>query len=118
MLFFYWNCPDSVVLCYFSIGTVLNRKTTKYHTVRTVPTSMKNNKIQSCQDSSNRKITKYHTVRTVPKSMKNNKMCGILLFSMDVGTGLTVWYFVVFLLDFGTVLAVVFCCFSWMLELF
>jgi hypothetical protein len=23
---------------------------------------------------------------------------------MDVGTGLTVWYFVVFLLDFGTVL--------------
>jgi hypothetical protein len=29
-----------------------------------------------------------------------------------------VWYFVVFLLDFGTVLAVVFCCFSWMLELF
>jgi hypothetical protein len=31
---------------------------------------------------------------------------------MDVGTGLTVWYFVVFLLDFGTVLTVVFCCFS------
>jgi hypothetical protein len=39
---------------------------TKYHTVRTVPTSMKNNKIPHCQDSSNRKITKYHTVRTVP----------------------------------------------------
>ena len=44
--------------------------------------------------------------------------CGILLFFMDVGTGLTVWYFVVFLLGFGTVLTVVFCCFSWMLELF
>jgi hypothetical protein len=39
---------------------------TKYHTVRTVPTYMKNNKIPHCQDSSNRKITKYHTVRTVP----------------------------------------------------
>jgi hypothetical protein len=36
---------------------------------------------------------------------------------VDVGTGLTVWYFVVFLLDLGTVLAVIFCCFSWMLEL-
>jgi hypothetical protein len=47
---------------------------TKYHTVRTVPTSMKNNKIPHCQDSSNRKITKYHTVRTVPTSMKNNKI--------------------------------------------
>jgi ribosomal protein S8 len=23
MLFFYWNCPDNVVLCYFSIGSVL-----------------------------------------------------------------------------------------------
>jgi hypothetical protein len=44
--------------------------------------------------------------------------CGILLFFMDVGNGLTVWYFVNFLLDFGTVLTVVFCCFSWMLELF
>jgi hypothetical protein len=55
---------------------------------------MKNNKIPHCQDSSNRKITKYHTVRTVPTSMKNNKIpqsgqfqnpiekqqCGILLF--------------------------------------
>jgi hypothetical protein len=35
---------------------------------------------------------------------------------MDVGTGLTVWYFVVFLLDFGTVLTVVFCCFSLPIE--
>jgi hypothetical protein len=35
---------------------------------------MKNNKIPHCQDSSNRKITKYHTVRTVPTSMKNNKI--------------------------------------------
>jgi hypothetical protein len=34
-----------------------NRKTTKYHTVRPVPTSMKNNKIPHCQDYSNRKIT-------------------------------------------------------------
>jgi hypothetical protein len=34
---------------------------------------MKNNKIPHCQDSSNRKKTKYHTVRTVPISMKNNK---------------------------------------------
>jgi hypothetical protein len=32
-----------------------NRKTTKYHTVRPVPTSMKNNKIPHCQDSSNKK---------------------------------------------------------------
>jgi hypothetical protein len=63
-----WNWPDSVVFCCFFIGTVLtvwycvvflfdfgnssNRKTTKYHTVRPVPTSMK--------------TTKYHTVRTVP----------------------------------------------------
>jgi hypothetical protein len=38
---------------------------------------MKNNKIPHCQDSS----------------------CGILLFFMDVGTVLTVWYFVVFLLE-------------------
>jgi hypothetical protein len=43
-----------------------NRKITKYHTVRTVPTSIKNNKIPHCQNSSNRKTTKYHTVRTVP----------------------------------------------------
>jgi hypothetical protein len=35
---------------------------------------MKNNKIPHCQDSSNRKITKYHTLRTVPTSMKNNKI--------------------------------------------
>jgi hypothetical protein len=49
-----------------------NRKTTKYHTVRIVPTSMKNNKIPHCQNSSNKKTTKYHTVRTVPTSMKNN----------------------------------------------
>jgi hypothetical protein len=35
---------------------------------------MKNNKIPHCQDSSNRKTTKYHTVRTVPTSMKNNKI--------------------------------------------
>jgi hypothetical protein len=67
---FYWNCPDSVVFCYFSIRTFLtvwyfvvfhrcwnSPDTTKYHTVRPVPTSMKNNKIPHCQDSSNRKIT-------------------------------------------------------------
>jgi hypothetical protein len=30
-----------------------NRKTTKYHTVRPIPTSMKNNKIPHCQNSSN-----------------------------------------------------------------
>jgi hypothetical protein len=35
---------------------------------------MKNNKITHYQDSSNRKITKYHTVRTVPTSMKNHKI--------------------------------------------
>jgi hypothetical protein len=35
---------------------------------------MKNNKITHCQDSSNRKITKYHTVRTVPTSMKDHKI--------------------------------------------
>jgi hypothetical protein len=35
---------------------------------------MKNNKIPHCQDNSNRKITKYNTVRTVPTSMKNNKI--------------------------------------------
>jgi hypothetical protein len=70
-----------------------NRKTTKYHTVSPVPTSMKNNKIPHCQDSSNRKTRKYHTVRTVPTFMKNNKI------PIDVGTGLTVWYFVVFLLE-------------------
>jgi hypothetical protein len=35
---------------------------------------MKNNKIPHCQDSSNKKITKYHTVRTVPTLMKNNKI--------------------------------------------
>jgi hypothetical protein len=33
---------------------------------------MKNNKIPHCQNSSNKKTTKYHTVRTVPTSMKNN----------------------------------------------
>ena len=35
-----------------------------------------------------------------------SQQCGILLFFMDVETILTVWYFVVFLLDFGTVLTV------------
>jgi hypothetical protein len=35
---------------------------------------MKNNKIPHCQDSSNRKTTKYHTVRTVPTYIKNNKI--------------------------------------------
>jgi hypothetical protein len=34
---------------------------------------MKNNKIPHFQDSSNRKIIKYHTLKTVPTSMKNNK---------------------------------------------
>jgi hypothetical protein len=109
MLFFYWNCPDSVIFCCFSIGTILtvwyfvffllniiphcqdssNRKITKYHTVRTVPTSMKNNKIPHCRASSNIyekhqnttlsgqfqhlwKTTKYHTVRTVPIEKKQN----------------------------------------------
>jgi uncharacterized membrane protein len=129
MLFFYWNCPDRVVLCYFSIRTVLtephcqnssnihekqqnttvrtdlksNRKTTKCHTVRTVPTSMKNNKIPHCQDSSNRKTTKYHTVRTVPTSMKNN---------ISIGTVLTVWYFVIFHRCWNCPDSVAFCCFS------
>jgi hypothetical protein len=78
------------------------------------------------QDSSNRKITKYNTVITVPASMKNNKIPQPGQFQNPIekqqnttlSTGLTVWYFVVFLLDFGTVLTVVFCCFSWMLELF
>jgi hypothetical protein len=41
--------------------------------------------------------------------------CGILLFSMDVGTVLTVWYFVFFYWNCPD--SVVFCCFSWMLEL-
>jgi hypothetical protein len=46
--------------------------------VRTVPTSMKNNKITHCQDSSNRrKITKYHTVRTFPiKKQQNTTLSG------------------------------------------
>ena len=44
--------------------------------------------------------------------------CGILLFFMDIGTGLTVWYFVVFLLDFGTVLAVVFLELFWQCGIF
>jgi hypothetical protein len=35
---------------------------------------MKNNKMPHCQESSNRKITKYHTVRTVPTTMKNNEI--------------------------------------------
>jgi hypothetical protein len=35
---------------------------------------MKNNKIPHCQDSSNKKTTKYHTVRPVPSSMKNSKI--------------------------------------------
>jgi hypothetical protein len=65
-------------------------------TVRTVPTFMKNNKIPHCQDSSNRKITKYHTVRTVPTSMKNNNIPQSGQFQNPV---LTVWYFVIFLLE-------------------
>jgi hypothetical protein len=59
MLFFYWNYSS-------------NTKKTKYNTVRTVPTSMKNNKIPHCQNSSNRKTTKYHTVRPVPIEEKQN----------------------------------------------
>jgi hypothetical protein len=47
-----------------------NKKTTKYHTVRTV--SIENNKIPHCQDSSNRKTTKYNTVRTVPIEKQQN----------------------------------------------
>jgi hypothetical protein len=39
----FWNCPENVS----------NKKTTKYHTVRTDPTSMKNNKIPHCQNRSN-----------------------------------------------------------------
>jgi hypothetical protein len=86
LLFFYWNCSDSVVFCCFLKNNKIphcqdssNRKTRKYHTVRTVPTFMKNNKIPHCQDSSNRKITKYHNV--------------------SIGTVLTVWYYVIFLLE-------------------
>jgi hypothetical protein len=81
---------------YFVIFLLELRKTTKYHTVRPVPTSMKNNKIPHCQDSSNRKTTKYHTVRTVHCS-----------------DSVVFCYF-----SIRTVLTVVFCCFSWILELF
>jgi hypothetical protein len=53
--------------------------------------------------------------------------CDILLFVIDVGTVLTVWYFVVFhrcwncsdsVVFWNCSDSVVFCCFSWMLELF
>jgi hypothetical protein len=76
---------------------------------------MKNNKIPHCQDSSNRKKTKYHTVWTVPIEKQQNITlsgqfrfsigswncpgCDILLFFMDVGTVMTVLYFVIFLLE-------------------
>jgi hypothetical protein len=42
------------VLHFNTVRTVpkSNRKTTKYHNVRTVPTTMKNNKIPPCQDIS------------------------------------------------------------------
>jgi hypothetical protein len=80
-----------ILLFYHTVRTVpkSNRKTTKYHTVRTVP-------------KSNRKTTKYHTVRTVPKSNRKTtkyQSSGILLLFMDIGTVLTVWYFVIFLVE-------------------
>jgi hypothetical protein len=102
MLFFYWNCPDSVVFCYFSIWTVLT--VWYFVALRTVPTSIKNNKIQPCQDSSNRKITKYHTVRTVPTSMKN-----FVIFLLELSW---LWYFVVFHGCWNCSDSVVFCYFS------
>jgi hypothetical protein len=69
------------------------------------------NKIPHCQNSSNRKTTKYHTVRPFPTSMKNNNRCwkwpdSVVFCCFSIGTVLTVWYCVVFLLDFGTVLTV------------
>jgi hypothetical protein len=39
----------------FLLETKSNIKKTKYHTVRPVPTSMKNNKIPHVQNSSNKK---------------------------------------------------------------
>jgi hypothetical protein len=43
-----------------------NRKTTKYHTVRTVLIEKQQNTTLSGQFQHLRKKTKYHTVRTVP----------------------------------------------------
>jgi hypothetical protein len=94
MLFLYWNSPDSVVLCYFSIGTVLTVwywKITKYNTVRTVPTSVKNNKMWY--------FVVFHRCWNWPDS--------VVFCCFFIGTVLTVWYCVIFLLDFGTVLTVV-----------
>jgi hypothetical protein len=90
---------------------------------------MKNNKIPHCQDSSNRKTTKYHTIRTVPTSMKNNKIpqprqsqntiercwnCSdsVVFCCFSIETVLTVWYFVVFHGYWNWPDSVVFCCFS------
>jgi hypothetical protein len=94
---------------------------------------MKNNKIPvRTVPKSNRKTTKYHTVRPVPTSMKNNKIPHCRESSNTIGFwNCPDWYFVVFhgywncsdsavfcYFSIRTVLNVVFCCFSWMLELF
>jgi hypothetical protein len=95
-LFFYWNCPDSVVFCCFSWRTVpkSNRKTTQYHTVRTVPIEKQQNTTLSgqfqhwnCPDS-------------------------VVLCYFSIGTVLTVWYFVVFHRCWKWPDSVLFCCFS------
>jgi hypothetical protein len=72
-----------------------NRKTPKYHTVRPVPTSMKNNK--------------NHTVRTVPIE----KYFVVFHGCWNCSDSVVFCYF-----SIRTVLTVVFCCFSWMLEQF
>jgi hypothetical protein len=108
LLFFYWNCPDSVVICCFSWMLELNKKnttmsvqfqhlwkTTKYHTVRTVPIEKQQNTTLSGQFQHLWKTTKYLWYFVV-FLLELFWQCGILLFFIDVGTVLTLWYFVVF----------------------
>jgi hypothetical protein len=66
-----WNCPElswqcGILLFFTNIHEKQHRKTTKSHTVRTVPIEKQQNTTLSGQFQHLWKITKYHTVRTVP----------------------------------------------------
>ena len=125
MLFFYWNCHDSVVLCYFFIGTVL----TVWYCVVFHRYWNCSDSVVFCCFSIGTFLTVwyfvvFHGCWNCSDSvvfcfflLELSRQCGILLFFMDVGTGLTVWYFVVFhwILE---LFWLVFCCFSWISELF
>ena len=107
----FWNCPGCGILLFFmDVGTVL---TVWYFVIFLLELSwlwyfVVFHGCWNCSDSVVFGV--FHGCWNCSES--------VVFCYFSIRTVLTVCYYVIFLLDFGTVLNVVFCCFSWMLELF